>query len=159
MLHKCSTAFDCFFELFKADIRVQFSLVRGNLFRHELGISRKLFCIADVPYFIRLGYVEQPFHARAKEERLALQECFAQARFSQLHARFRQVGIVLRQTKALFKAKKKFGVQASTAVCRRLYQAPFQVFGHSEGIAGCLMSVCGHPSIVDIKLNLYKESH
>ena len=53
----------------------------------------------------------------------------------------------------------KLCVKASAAgVCSSL-DARLQLVGHAQRVGGGLVSICGHPRIVDIKSILYKESH
>ena len=53
----------------------------------------------------------------------------------------------------------KLCVKASAAgVCSSL-DARLQLVGHAQRVGGGLVSICGHPRIVDIKSILHKESH
>lgn len=55
-------------------------------------------------------------------------------------------------------AEEKFRMKTPSAPVSGRLNLGFQVFGHSQRIARCLVSVCRHASIVDIKWNLLKES-
>lgn len=54
---------------------------------------------------------------------------------------------------------KQFSVNASTIGLSGLLNFCSQCVRHTQGVTGCLVSVCSHLPIVDVLENLYKESY
>lgn len=68
-------------------------------------------------------------------------------------------GINATAIKTRLQSMKQLGVETPPRrVCRSL-DFRLQFFWHTQRIAGCLVSICSHPQIVDIKLNRIKESY
>jgi len=65
---------------------------------------------------------------------------------------------LLSLVQALLNSGEKFCMKAPACGTCGLGNAGFQLLRHAQRVGGCLMSVCSHPSIVDVQTNLYKES-
>ena len=71
--------------------------------------------------------------------------------FSDAHMKARSVRVVLIEPEAFIQPYEQFSMQATTSRFRRLGNFRLEFIRHAKGIAWCLVSVCGHLKIVDIK--------